>query len=47
MTDYDLLKAEGHSPAKAAEIVLDARRGDKWALFWVRNARARAEGAAA
>jgi hypothetical protein len=27
-SDYAALKAYGHSPAKAAEIVLDASRGD-------------------
>jgi len=29
MSDYEALKAYGHSAAKAAEIVLDARRGDR------------------
>jgi hypothetical protein len=28
---YRLLKANGHSPTKAAEILLDATRGDGWA----------------
>jgi hypothetical protein len=32
---YAALKAFGHSPAKAAEIVLDARRGDVYALRWI------------
>lgn len=46
MTTYELLKLWGHSPAKAAEIVLDAKRGDRHALQWVRIARAAATGAA-
>lgn len=32
---YRLLKNEGHSPDKAAEIVLDAKRGDKHARYWI------------
>jgi hypothetical protein len=28
MTDYEILKAYGHGAAKAAEIALDAQRGD-------------------
>lgn len=28
MNDYEALKAYGHSAAKAAEIILDANRGD-------------------
>jgi hypothetical protein len=35
MNDYETLKAAGHSPAKAAEIVLDAGRGDAHALRWI------------
>lgn len=35
MSDYDALKTEGHSPAKAAEILLDAKRGDPWANKWI------------
>lgn len=35
MSDYEILKATGHSPAKAAEILLDAQRGVPWALTWV------------
>jgi hypothetical protein len=35
MTDYEALKRYGHSPAKAAEIVLDAKRGDPHALAWL------------
>lgn len=33
---YLALKRAGHSPAKAAEIVLDAKRGDSQALGWIR-----------
>ena len=40
MTDYDVLKRFGHSPMKAAEIALDAKRGDKHALAWLAVARA-------
>jgi len=32
---YEALKAAGHSPMKAAEILLDAKRGDKHALQWL------------
>lgn len=32
---YAMLKRAGHTPAKAAEIVLDASRGDRHALRWV------------
>lgn len=43
-TDYDLLKDYGHSPAKAAEIVLDAKRGDFFSTSYVTFVRARAAG---
>ena len=50
-TDMDtvrMLKAFGHDMAKAFEIELDARRGDKHAIAWVELARtfptAKAEG---
>jgi len=33
---YDLLKRAGHSPAKAIEIILDAKRGDAHAMVWIR-----------
>lgn len=33
---YGLLKATGHSPEKALEILIDARRGKRYALDWVR-----------
>lgn len=32
---YAALKAAGHSPAKGAEILLDAMRGDRYALNWI------------
>ena len=35
---YAALKAAGHSAAKAAEIVLDAKRGDKYARDWIARA---------
>jgi hypothetical protein len=41
-TDMDtvrMLKAYGHDMAKAFEIELDARRGDKHAVAWVELAR--------
>ena len=40
MTDYAALKAYGHSPQKAAEIALDAERGDQHALNWIAAIRA-------
>lgn len=39
-SDYELLKAAGHSPAKAAEIVLDAGRGDPHSQQWIELIRA-------
>lgn len=39
MSDYEALKAYGHTPAKAAEIVLDAQRGDLWAIGWIKVVR--------
>ena len=33
---YAMLKAYGHDPAKAAEIILDAQRHDAHALAWIR-----------
>lgn len=39
MSDYELLKAYGFSPAKAGEIALDAQRGDKYALAFLDLAR--------
>lgn len=35
MNDYEALKRHGHSPAKALEIVLDAKRGDQHAIAWI------------
>jgi hypothetical protein len=35
MSDYEALKVAGHTPAKAAEIALDAKRGDQHALAWI------------
>lgn len=35
---YTMLKAYGFSPMKAAEIVLDASRGDQYAMLFVRLA---------
>lgn len=40
MTDYEVLKAHGHGAAKAAEIVLDANRGDGHAVAWIAAVRA-------
>ena len=39
MTDYEVLKAYGHSAFKAAEIVLDAKRGDTYAVQWIATIR--------
>lgn len=36
---YNLLKQAGHSPYKALEIVLDAIRGNRYALMWIRIVR--------
>ena len=33
---YRLLKDAGHDPAKAVELLLDAKRGDEWALTWIK-----------
>ena len=40
MRDYEVLKFYGHSPSKAAEIALDAKRGNAHALEWLAIARA-------
>jgi hypothetical protein len=40
MSDYEALKRYGHGAAKAAEIALDAKRGDAWAVKWVAAIRA-------
>ncbi len=34
---YKLLRNSGHSPIKAAEIMLDAARGNSWAMDWVKT----------
>jgi hypothetical protein len=36
MTAYEILIKTGHSAAKAAEIVLDAQRGDAFSVDWIR-----------
>jgi hypothetical protein len=35
LSDYDLLKAAGHSPLKALQIASDAKRGEVYATEWV------------
>lgn len=32
---YEALKRAGHSPAKAAEIILDGKRGVEYARYWI------------
>lgn len=39
MTDYEALKAYGHSAAMAATIVLDAERGDEYCRKWIAQVR--------
>lgn len=36
---YAMLKRQGHDPAKAEEILLDAHRGDKHARQWIKALR--------
>jgi hypothetical protein len=43
MNNYDVLVSAGHSPFKAAEIALDAGRGDVWAIRWIETLRQQAE----
>ena len=38
------LKDAGHDPAKAVELLLDAKRGDEWALIWIRVLRRNRKG---
>lgn len=38
-SDYEVLKAAGHSPFKALQIVSDANRGDQHAISWIVQAR--------
>lgn len=40
--DYEALKAFGHSAAKAAEIILDAKRDDPYSQRWISLVRAAA-----
>lgn len=42
-TTYELLKAFGFSPFNAAEVALNAARGDEHALIWVSVAKGLAE----
>lgn len=37
--DYGRLKEAGHTPAKAAEIMLDAKRGDHHSIRWIKEIR--------
>ena len=41
---YRLLIDAGHDPAKAVELLLDAKRGDEWALIWIRVLRRNRKG---
>lgn len=43
VSDYEALKAYGHSPAKAAEIVLDAKRGDFFSKQYLAFVKARGD----
>lgn len=43
MTDYEALKLLGHTPAKAQEIILDAKRGDKFSQQYLDWAKRRTE----
>jgi hypothetical protein len=33
---YAMLKAAGHPPFKAAEMILDAARGNRYAILWIK-----------
>lgn len=35
ISNYQICKLGGHSVAKAAQIVLDIKRGNTWAIAWV------------
>lgn len=37
--DLAMLKAAGHSAFMALRIIVDARRGDEFALLWIRQTR--------
>jgi len=39
LSDYDVLKAAGHSPLKALQIIQDAKRNDPHALSRIEQAR--------
>ena len=39
LSDYEVLKAAGHSPFDALRIVSDANRGDQHAINWIVEAR--------
>jgi len=39
MSNYELLELTGFSPIKALEITIDAARGDKYALAWIKACR--------
>lgn len=43
MSDYEALKKLGHTPAKAQEIIIDAKRGDYFAHEYVAWAHRRLE----
>ena len=43
--EYKTLKGLGHSPAKALEILLDASRGDAYALAWIKVKSVKEKGA--
>lgn len=34
---YKMLKAAGHSPVKALEIVISAKRGECYCIQWIGN----------
>jgi len=44
MTDYEMLKAHGHSAFKALEIVTGAKQGDAYSKAWIEKIKA-AQGA--
>lgn len=41
---YALLVAQGHSPSKAIEIILNAMRGDEFSLLWIKSFRRLSKG---
>lgn len=36
---YEMLKRAGHTPTKATEIILDAKRRQQVAINWIRTLR--------